>query len=392
MGRADVRGVDTRSRPLRMLGILFVLTLAACVLSPVARPAEPGVVSDLNWWISDSDQVRSRDAMKDLGATWVRLHVQWNEFNPIPGVYDWWQLANLDQAVDQSRNTGANVVLMVLNAPPWASGSAGGNVPESPATYAAFVGMLARRYAGRVAAYEIWNEENYERFWSTGPSPRAYVQLLRSAYSAVKAGDPGAKVVFGGLSTSDYRFVESAYAAGAGGFFDVMAIHPYTYCGTSGPDEVRRGGDGRMTRDSFLAYREVRASMLARGDDKPIWLTEFGWNTSTERCDPRTGTWQGGVSEEAQASYLSRAFSLIERDSYVEVAVVYTIRNGAGEPSDPEARYGLLRRDYSPKPAYDAFKRFAAKQRPATSSRARLSPLRLGASTTPRTPARPQAH
>jgi polysaccharide biosynthesis protein PslG len=327
-----------------------------------ARAAELGVVTDINWWIPYADQVKSWEAMNDLGGQWTRIHVQWRQVESFPDVYDQWQLANLDNAVDRSRAAGANVILMVYNAPSWASGSDASNVPRDPATFARFVGVLARRYMGRVAAYEIWNEENYRRFWSTGPDPEAYARLLRSSYVSIKAVDPSAKIVFGGLSTADYRFVEAAYDAGAKGSFDVMAVHPYTYCGTSGPSEIRRGSNGRITRDSFLGYREVRASMLARGDDKPIWLTELGWNTSSEPCNPAAGMWQGGVSEKTQARYLSQAFRLIDGDAYVEVAIVYDIRNGVGDADTPEAQYGLLHRDYSPKPAYDAFKRYAARQ------------------------------
>jgi polysaccharide biosynthesis protein PslG len=372
--------VDTRSRPLlsrRLLVALFALTLVACVFSPPARPAEPGVVADLNWWITPAEREQTASAVQELGAKWVRLSVQWADVEPFPGLYDPWQLAETDRAVDIARASGANVLLMIYNAPAWASGSTASNVPRDPADFARFAGSLAARYRGRVAAYEIWNEENYARFWNTGPSAAEYVQLLRAAYPAVKEADPAAQVVFGGLSTGDYRFVEAAYAAGARGAFDVMAVHPYTYCGTTGPAEVRREGDGRMTRDSFLAYREVHASMVARGDDKPIWLTEFGWNTSSERCNPAAGMWQGGVSEETQASYMSKAFALVDEDRYVQVAIVYSVRNLAGGASTPEAQYGLLRRDYSPKPAFEAFKRFASEESaPEAPSSAAMSPLR----------------
>src|SRR5215211_8964995 len=66
-----------------------------------------------------------------------------------------------------------------------------------------------------------------QRFWPSGQNPVQYTQLLESAYGAVKAIDPSSLVVYGGLAYSDYAFVERSYAAGAKGFFDVMAVHPY---------------------------------------------------------------------------------------------------------------------------------------------------------------------
>nr|MBA2712044.1 cellulase family glycosylhydrolase [Rubrobacteraceae bacterium] len=243
----------------------------------------------------------------------------------------------------------------------WASGAQTRNVPQNPADYAEFMGFLANRFKGKVAAYEVWNEPNLKRFWSTGPDPVEYAAMLRAAYPVIKAADPEAKVVFGGTSGNDYGFIDAAYTAGVKGYFDVMASHPYPYCGSTGPRAIRRTSSGRISRDSFLGYREIRATMAARDDLKPIWFTELGWNTSTTTCDPGAGVWQGGVTRERQAQYLYDAFRMIEADKYVQVALWYDFRNNAwaGDEDTPEARYGLLQTDFSPKPAYFAFRAYA---------------------------------
>ena len=342
-----------------MLRIAATLLLAGTLFgaaSPAAHAADVGVVTDLTWGASAADQDRTVAAIRDSGASWVRLSVQWKNLEQaVPGVYDVWWLAHVDRAVELARAANLRILLMVYDAPVWASGSASRTTPRDPADFAAFMRFLSDRYRGRIAAYEVWNEQNLARFW-TSPSPSAYVALLQASYAAVKASDPAALVVFGGLSTSDYAYVESAYAAGAKGFFDVMAVHPYTYCGTGSPDDLRRGADGRITRDSFVGYREVRASMVARGDAKPIWMTEFGWNTSTAVCDPAAGVWQGGVSETVQAAYLARAYAVFAADTFVGPSFVYNFRNNywQNDQDTPEARYGLLRSDFSAKPALQA--------------------------------------
>ena len=268
----------------------FGLATLSLLAAPAARAAEPGVVPDLSWFIPDADKQRSAAALEDLGSRWVRMDVVWREVEPQRGNYDQHWLAEYEEALEIARAAGQKVILEAYNAPAWASGSSSANVPRDPADYARFVGMLAQRFRGRIAAYEVWNEPNLSRFWSTGPNPSAYTALLRAAYPAIKQADPAAKVVFGGLAGNDYTFLERAYAAGAKGYFDVMATHPYTYCQSTSPGDVYYSG-GRMGRDSFLAYREVRASMLARDDRKPIWFTELGWNTSTKPCDPGSGYW-----------------------------------------------------------------------------------------------------
>ncbi len=160
-----------------------------------------------------------------------------------------------------------------------------------------------------MAAYEIWNEEDEARWWAGGPDPGAYAQLLKAVYPAVKASEPRAKVVLGGLTGNDFPFLEEVYRAGAKGSFDAVGVHTDTACNVLSPYDFLRGTDNRMIPDSFLAYREVHAAMLANGDDKPIWMTEMSWRTSAAVCSE--GAWAGqkpaGVSEAAQALYLEQA-------------------------------------------------------------------------------------
>jgi hypothetical protein len=336
------------------LGI--VAALAVLAFAAPAKAADVGLVPDLTWGASAAEQEQTVAALTQVGAKWVRLSAQWKNVEPaVPGSYDQWWLAHIDRGVDLANAAGIKVVFMVYDAPVWASGSSGRNTPRNAQDFANFMSFIANRYRGKVEAYEVWNEQNIDRFW-TSPSAAAYTTLLKAAYPAIKAADPTAEVVFGGVSTSDYPYIEAAYAAGAKGFFDVMAVHPYTYCGNTSPDTIRRAADGRMNRDSFLAYREVRASMAARGDLKPIWVTEFGWNTSTAVCDPGRGMWQGGVSEQAQADYLTRAFELFAADPYVEIALAYNLRNNywQGNADTPEARYGAMTTAFAPKPAFYA--------------------------------------
>ncbi len=354
---------------MRISLLLCLVALAVALLSAVGTAAahaavKPGVAPDLTWAIPHSDMRRTTASLQDAGSRWVRLDVQWRQAQPSRGSYDQWWIDEYERAIDMARRAGQRVVLMAYNAPAWASGSPSSNVPRKPRDFARFMAHLARRYRGKVSAYEVWNEPNLERFWSTGPSPRAYTRLLKPTYRAIKSVDPRAEVVFGGLSLNDYEFVRGAYRAGAKGHFNVMATHPYTYCGTTGPRKVRRS-HGRITPDSFLAYRKVRRVMVAHHDAEPIWFTEFGWNTSTEKCKPGAGIWQGGVSQRKQARYLRQSFRLVRHTRYVKVALWYNFRNNywQQDANTPEARYGLVRSNYSPKPAYRAFRRYAKLRR-----------------------------
>jgi len=320
-------------------------------MAPQSPAAEKALSVDLAWGIPQSAFAPTGQAISNLDASWVRIEFRWNEAEPSSkGSYDQNIIARYDQAIATARAAGAKVLVFVNGAPRWASGSrASMTKPQNPADYADFMRYVAARYAGQVSAWEVWNEENTSRFWSTGPSASEYVPLLKAANGAVKTADPDALVVFGGVSQNDYPFIEGAYAAGAKGYFDVMAVHPYP---GPNPPEAVWGAGGRIAPTAFTGFREVRASMLARGDDKPIWLTEFGWSTTT--TDP------SGVSLAQQADYLTRSYRLLESYPYVASAYWYNLRNNFwdSDADSWETQLGLMRTDFTHKPSYDAFKAY----------------------------------
>jgi len=215
---------------------------------------------------------------------------------------------------------------------------------------------MAQRYAGRVSAYEIWNEEDEARWWTGAPNPAAYAQLLKATYPAVKAADPKATVVLGGLTGNDYPFLQGVYQAGGKGSFDAVGVHTDTACDILSPYDFLRGADNRMIPDSFLAYREVRATMLANGDDVPIWMTELSWRTTGATC--QEGAWAGqkaaGVTDEQQATYLNQAYHCLAQDPYVQVALWYPVQDEGTIVS------GLVRANGSRKPSFAAMQSYAS--------------------------------
>ena len=319
-----------------LVGTVLVLLLPA----PAATAAELGFVTDLTWGISRADKALTYATLGDLRARWGRISANWAEVERRRGSRNGWSLGQIDDAVRRNRAAGRRVVVSVYAAPRWASGSSYQYTPPRRGRdYARFVGFLARRYRGLgVAGYEIWNEPNLSRFWGwRRPSARRYVKLLRAASRAVRAYDPAAQVVFGGLSTGDTAYVRSAYAAGARNRFDVMGLHPYTCEADISARPAGRPG-------AFLAYRDVRAVQTRRADPTPMWFTEFGWATTTGPC---------GVSALEQSERLETAAALMAQDAYVQAAMWYSHRDRFGD------LYGVLTATWRPKPAYATFKRLA---------------------------------
>lgn len=297
-----------------------------------------------------------------LGVGWVRGFVPWTTFEPTRGHLSENQVSELETGL-AGLPKGTKVILDVVDTPQWESGSANPVMPpRDPADYGRFLAVMAKRFAGRVAAWEIWNEEDASLWWASGPDPAAYTALLKAAHSAIKAADPSATVVLGGLTGNDYEFLSQLYADGAKGSFDAVGVHTDSICNIVSPYEILRNGrdDRRINRWAFLGYRTVHETMQANGDDSPIWMTELGWSTSGEICN--SGAWAGqkagGVSPQQQATFLSQAYHCLAQDSYVQVGIWYGLQET--EPfGSPRGSYGLIESNLVPKPAYGALADYA---------------------------------
>jgi hypothetical protein len=130
---------------------------------PIANPAQ---LANLQ---------RSLDLVEAADFGWIRQQVVWATLEPQPGQYDINQLAVLDAIAREAAQRQLRVLLTITKAPRWAVASDaschdGGGVklcglPQDPQTLARVATFLAERYrnpeggryAGTVAAFEIWN-------------------------------------------------------------------------------------------------------------------------------------------------------------------------------------------------------------------------------------------
>jgi hypothetical protein len=303
--------------------------------------------------LGNTELQRYLDGAQAAHAGWIRIDINWNVIqNAGPGAYDW---ARFDSVVHGITSRGMRVLAGILYTPPWArpAGTAPGSPPSNLGDYAAFVRIAVQRYAQRgVHAYEIWNEPNVADFWAPGPDPARYAQLLRRAYAAVKSVDPTATVVSAGLAPygaygehSNERmnpldFLQGMYAHGAAGSFDALGWHPSNY--PWGLSFARWSAWSQLNRTTPSA----RSIMRAHGDaGKQIWATEFAFPT---------GNAPSGVAEPAQARLLTRSYAALAHWRWAGPAFFFTYRDTGA------LAFGVVRHDYSPKPAYAAYRRAAA--------------------------------
>jgi hypothetical protein len=320
------------------------LILAFALLAAPAQGAEIGL--NVNGGAAAAGDPQNFEDLSTLNARWARHFVFWDDFDEKNG------FGAYESLIAEEERRGVKTLITVM--------SARGQAPSDSDAFARFMGDLAAKLKG-ADAFEVWNEADEGLFWSGGPNPPAYVDVLRKSYAAIKRNAPGALVVFAPTVGNNFGFLEAAYAAGAKGAFDVMAVHTDTACLDRPPSYFYREPDGRIGRFAFLGYREVYKVMQANGDgDKPIWMTEFGWSAAQHTCEfgASAGQKPAGVPEDVQAAWLLEAMNCMERDPYVQVAMWFNSRD-LSDDGKMANMYGLRRYDRSQRPAFDAFRTWA---------------------------------
>ena len=304
-----------------------------------------GIANQLSLDGDATTRAAQLDRFDALGIKLVRRDFLWADLEPSAGAFDF---AAEDAAVDDSRARGiVTIGLLAYNAP-WASPDGNVDAPPDPQKFAAFAEATARHFAGRVDAWEIWNEPNNgSRFWQPREDGAEYARLLAAAYPAVKRGNPSATVLLGGLIylyegivTDSATFLGDAftYDPDLGRWFDVLALHPYAHYP---PQATPEQDDGREQPVGQMISR-TRALLDYYGAPKPVWVTELGW--------PVYGT----VDEAGQGRFEVRA-AIEAMAAGAERVCLYTLDDGPNPTAfPPEDAFGQFHHDGTPKMAATA--------------------------------------
>jgi len=315
------------------------------------------------------------------GVDSVRVPLTWIQASP-GGPIEW---AGTDAQVEAAVRARLEILPFLYGAPGWAvrprpvPGSRAGetapaHLPVSGRAgrgWSAFVRAAVERYGPRgsfwrqhrslpkrpIHAWQIWNEENFKYFVAR-PDPGEYGRLVSRSARAIRAADPRATIVLGGLfarpreATFPFHPPRAYFAAGfldrmyrrtpgVSAAFDDVALHPYTGSFRRLPGELS----------------EVRRVLRRHGDaGKGLWLTELGW--SSQRPSGRDSFAKG---LRGQARQLKGAFGLLARGRHrwrVRRVYWFSVDDWPGACNFCGGT-GLFRNRFRPKPAWHAYVRFA---------------------------------
>jgi hypothetical protein len=248
--------------------------------------------------------------MARSGVESVRTVFSWADAQPAQGAPI--DFSHTDQLVSDAVAHGIDLLPVVIYAPAWArqDSSLFNSPPAGTAGYTAYLQALVARYgpggsfwaehpelpARPLRTWQVWNEPQLRYQWNAPGFAQGYGKLLQASYKALKGADPGCTVVLGGATNLSWEIIAQLYKQGGiHGFFDVVAVHPYT----ATPAHVAR------------IVQLVRRVLRAHGDARvPIWVTELGFPASKGRVRSNN-TLQ--TTPRTAAQRLARTYNLLAR-------------------------------------------------------------------------------
>ena len=270
--------------------------------------------------------------------SWVRFQVNWSTIEPQNTTPENYQWTSLDASLATAQGAGVQTILTIEGNPPWAASSPGGPVTNT-ADLVEFVSAVARRYPF-VQYFEMYNEpDNISRYGLKGDQ---YAQMLKAVYPAIKAANPGAQVVMGGLGLDwfidqygafDRGFLSATLqVCGTAPCFDVANFHYYSFFRSQwepyGRDII---GKANYVRQVLAAFQLV----------KPLMATETTW--------PSVPVWGG---PEIAARYVPKAYAR-SMAANLSATIWFALLDATPDQPgllDSTSTPGML----IPRPAYDA--------------------------------------
>ncbi len=323
------------------------------------------------------------EKMVEAGVSWTRRNgVVWSAVEPTEGARNWGALSELEGELRGASSKGLQVILIVRSTPEWARKIAGSGAYCGPvaadklSALGSFMHDLVARYSAPpydVKYWELWNEPDIVP--SAVPIPDSvfgcwgddgdgyygggyYGEMLKVVYPQVKAADPQAQVLVGGLlldcdprpgagcaatgsNSLPPKFLEGILANNGGGYFDGVSFHAYDYYGG------QLGTYGNAGWQS--AWNTTGPAFIAKAGYIRGLLSQYGvagkFLMNTESAVICTSCTSDPTFETTKAHYAAQVYP---------AAIAAGLRANVWFSVLGWRNSGLLKPDLSPRPAYTA--------------------------------------
>jgi murein DD-endopeptidase MepM/ murein hydrolase activator NlpD len=282
---------------------------------PICRPQNAAELDGLQW---------VRLVFQRAAASYPDLATAFNFYDPLIQSYS---------------QVGVRSLLILNQETFWGQGPWNtGNWPLYADGFADQARQIAAHYRGQNVAYQIWNEGDTHGSSSVYVQADDFAPVLEKAAAAIRAQDPNAEIVLGGLASGTdtaIQYVQEVRAALGGGLpVDAIGVHPYGHWPPSGQPLIPTG---------WFAPLEPALNRYASAfAPTPIWITEIGVS------EP------GGIGSAHWpniANYMQETFALIQQHYVNAIPVVIWFAW-----SDVMRGAGIVDASGNPKqPIYDRF-------------------------------------
>lgn len=332
----------SRNRLVRLASVVACVCLPDYVSAQQAEPLDTrlllgvGTHQGLGGPVSARGYVPSENIaqIKQLGFSAFRDDFPWSDFELADRRMGFTpQLGRLEAQV---KSGVARPLLILAFGHHLVPNSSPPTTDEARTRFAEYVASAAQSVAAQQPIFELWNEWNMAGKKDSAFSAENYVALARVAQPAVKRVAPNAPFLVGAIGDDPgWTWTEKLLRTGILKYADGASIHLYNFCMTP----AKRTSAEVM--DRLTAFHRLVDDASGRADF-PIYLTEAGWTTATNKC---------GVSEQAQADQTAQ---LILRAStaarWLKGLWIYELKDSGTDRSELEDNFGLFRFDNSPKP------------------------------------------
>jgi len=293
---------------------------------------------------SEKDIDRAIALLKDLGVSIIRNEISWNEIETQPGVFDF---KRYDLIVEKCRQNNIEILGILGYTAPW-TGQEWNSAPKDDELFLNYVRTTVSRYKNSVKYWEFWNEPDSTNYWNPQDGMKRYTCLLKKVYATIKEVNPNAVVILGGLVQQPFYSLKKVLANGGAEYFDICNIHPYF------ATDIRSG----VQRTSYL-IKNITKEFNKQGIDKKIWITEVSCPGTTK---PESCSWWLGQcqSEEEQAEFLTGIYGLLDTYPNLE-KIFWSMFRDTEHFKDGIDSFGIIKKDYSLKPAYSVYKQIIEK-------------------------------
>lgn len=270
--------------------------------------------------------------VKKAGIAWI-----YNDIN---------QMNDVVVPVARENNLCYLPVFTWCKTPPEATRDEDGNWDFS--LVAARYGEYAAKYGQDIDFYDLVGEPHgrwgakYGGSWDGGGWQEPFVAFGRQVTQAIKAADPGAKVLWEDIDV--FIWWRQFYELGAADTIDIIAPHPYNLHRSNPYPE-----DQPMLKQLPIFRRFVQEHNLPWR----VWSDEVGFS-SFRLAETTPQALYTPCTELQQAGLLVRMM-VLQLANGVDKVFWYDFRNDGTNPTHPEHNFGLIRFDNSPKPALVAY-------------------------------------